>query len=308
MNDQTAAPLTHEREQEIRDSIPTVYGPPWTIHPDMEDGTWRVLYATDHPLAGLVCEVPDYGAHLAEFIATARAAVPELLDELDRLRTDAAAVLLPDWEAVYEPGNVSDYLIGYANDEAAAKGAAEAWMRSQAEVTGRLEWTVMQLADDDPQYDRWFDLVERHDDGVDTGPGITVRRRVARPAEQPEFTDAGTAYFQIGMTPALQGLRAELRIEGRAPLVGRYAGAGMRRAKNHDDLMIIEPMLLFPHGAAPAPEEQPAEACGKCKTPFDPADTRFDGHSQYNATPYCRRCVDACHDTEIADHRCVICA
>lgn len=85
--------------------------------------------------------------------------------------------VLPAWEAMYEPGNVSDYLIGYANDEAAAKGAAEAWMRSQAEVTGRLEWTSMRLADDDLQYDAWFELVQRHDDGVDTGPGITVRRR-----------------------------------------------------------------------------------------------------------------------------------
>jgi len=55
-------------------------------------------------------------------------------------------------------------------------------------------------------------------------------------------------------------------------------------------------------------EEQPAEACAKCKTPFDPADTRFDGHAQYRETPYCRRCIDLCHDNEIADHRCVICA
>ncbi|MFI1767496.1 hypothetical protein ACH41H_36365 [Streptomyces sp. NPDC020800] len=79
-------PLSPEREQEIRESIPTVYGPPWTLEPDMEDGTWLVMYATDHPLAGLVAVIPDYGAHLAEFIATARAAVPELLDEIERLR------------------------------------------------------------------------------------------------------------------------------------------------------------------------------------------------------------------------------
>lgn len=85
MADQTPTPLSAEREQEIRNSIPTVYSPPWTIEP-IEDGAWRVLYATDHPLAGLVCEVPDYGEHLAEFIAAARAAVPELLAELDRVR------------------------------------------------------------------------------------------------------------------------------------------------------------------------------------------------------------------------------
>jgi hypothetical protein len=61
-----------------------------------------------------------------------------------------------------------------------------------------------------------------------------------------------------------------------------------------------------------AVEELPAveatEACGKCKTPFDPDDARFDGHARHRDTPWCRRCVDFCHDTEIADHRCVICA
>lgn len=87
--------------------------------------------------------------------------------------------VLPAWEAVYEPGNVSDYLIGYANSEAAAKGAADAWLRSQAEVTGRLEWVPEErLAAG--EYDQWFELVERHEDGIDTGPGIVVRRR--RPA------------------------------------------------------------------------------------------------------------------------------
>ncbi|MGW4759563.1 hypothetical protein [Streptomyces chartreusis] len=52
----------------------------------------------------------------------------------------------------------------------------------------------------------------------------------------------------------------------------------------------------------------PPAACGKCKAPFDPDDTRFDGHARYCDTAYCRGCVDRCHDNEIADHRCVICA
>ncbi|MEL3944834.1 hypothetical protein [Streptomyces sp. LNU-CPARS28] len=56
------------------------------------------------------------------------------------------------------------------------------------------------------------------------------------------------------------------------------------------------------------PAEEPPAACRKCRQPFDPADTRFDGHARHGLTPYCRRCVDACHDNEIADHRCVICA
>lgn len=87
--------------------------------------------------------------------------------------------VLPAWEAMYEPGNVSDYLIGYANSEAAAKGAAEAWLRSQKEEPGRLEWLPQNPLDG---YDTEFELNERHDDGIDTGPGITVRRRTQPPA------------------------------------------------------------------------------------------------------------------------------
>ncbi|MFF7329715.1 hypothetical protein [Streptomyces sp. NPDC008150] len=83
-------------------------------------------------------------------------------------------LVLPAWEAMYEPGNVSDYLIGYANSEAGAKGAAEAWLRSQAEVTGRLEWQPQNPPDG---YDTEAELIERHTDGIDTGPGITVRHR-----------------------------------------------------------------------------------------------------------------------------------
>ncbi|MDH6448240.1 hypothetical protein M2155_000648 [Streptomyces sp. SAI-119] len=134
-----------------------------------------------------------------------------LLAEIDLLRTDAAAELLPAWEAMYEPGNVSDYLIGYANSEAAAKGAAEAWMRSESEVTGRLEWTAQNPLDG---YDTEFELVQRHDDGIDTGPGITVRHRaaaveethvVADDSDDPEHVDdcpGCTAAVETDGTPA----------------------------------------------------------------------------------------------------------
>lgn len=56
-----------------------------------------------------------------------------------------------------------------------------------------------------------------------------------------------------------------------------------------------------------AVEEQPA-ACGKCRTPFDPTDQRFDGQAQHAATPWCRRCIDLCHEAADAGHRCPICA
>ncbi|WP_262702011.1 MULTISPECIES: hypothetical protein [Streptomyces] len=57
------------------------------------------------------------------------------------------------------------------------------------------------------------------------------------------------------------------------------------------------------------PEEAQEEAagCEKCKKPFDPTDARFNGRAQYNFSPYCRRCVDHCHESTDAFHVCVIC-
>lgn len=61
-------------------------------------------------------------------------------------------------------------------------------------------------------------------------------------------------------------------------------------------------------GVQATDKEPPAEACGKCKTPFDPTDIRFvDSRARYRETPYCRSCVDRCHDSTDAFHRCVIC-
>jgi uncharacterized protein YukE len=152
----------------------------------------------------------------------------------------------------------------------------------------------------------WDSAVERGNAALDDIEQA-VRRWVAKHPEQPaDFTEARTVFMQIGRTPSLEGLRAELRIDGQRPIVGRYVGASMGRMHDvpgHEHLLAVDPRLVFEYA-----DEQPAEACGKCKTPFDPDDTRFDGHARYHLTPYCRSCVDRCHDNEIADHRCVICA
>jgi hypothetical protein len=95
-------------------------------------------------------------------------------DDLAPLIDAVTAEAIPAWEVMYEPGNVSDYLIGYANSEAAARGAAVAWLRSQKDEVGRLEWVPQTPLDG---YDTEFELAELHDDGIDTGPGITVRHR-----------------------------------------------------------------------------------------------------------------------------------
>lgn len=56
-----------------------------------------------------------------------------------------------------------------------------------------------------------------------------------------------------------------------------------------------------------ARDEPPAQpCCGRCSTPFDPADKSWTGHAQYHQTSYCRECIDNCHEAG-ADHRCVIC-
>lgn len=85
---------------------------------------------------------------------------------------------LPVWEAVYEPGNVSDYLIGYCNDEVAAKAAAEAWLRSQAADLGALRWDEFRLDANRFGYDVEYLLREVADDGTDTESGVRVQRRI----------------------------------------------------------------------------------------------------------------------------------
>ncbi|MER7815620.1 hypothetical protein [Streptomyces sp. NPDC096153] len=86
--------------------------------------------------------------------------------------------ILPAWEANYEPGNVSDYLIALANSEAAAKGAAIAWLQSESDIDpARLEWVEQPHGQ---RHDRWLDLIQNHDDGIATDTGVNVRHRFRR--------------------------------------------------------------------------------------------------------------------------------
>jgi hypothetical protein len=110
-----------------------------------------------------------------------RSVVVQQWRPVDAPRDPGLDTVLPAWEAMYEPGNVSDYLIGYANSEAAVKGAAVAWLCSQKDEVGSLEWVPQNPLDG---YDIEFEVVEHHHDGITTGPGITVRRR--RPAAASE--------------------------------------------------------------------------------------------------------------------------
>ena len=74
----------------IEARMPAVYDGPWYVQP-ADDGRWLVGYPTDNPKAGLIATVPDYGEHLAEFIAAARTDVPALVAEVRRLRAARVA-------------------------------------------------------------------------------------------------------------------------------------------------------------------------------------------------------------------------
>jgi hypothetical protein len=148
-------------------------------HPETGDA-YRVIYevgSTEHQ--DDIDPWHRHGKTIAALEVEQRPVVVQQWKPVGARRDPGLDLVLPAWEAMYEPGNVSDYLIGYANSEAGAKGAAVAWMRSEAEVTGRLEWLPQNPVDG---YDTEFELIERHDDGVDTGPGIVVRHRALSPA------------------------------------------------------------------------------------------------------------------------------
>lgn len=124
-----------------------------------------------------------------------RAAIENLWDRatpvgtlLDAYRDQILAEYLPSWEASYDSATFTPRLLAYTNDPSAAKGAAEAWLRSQVEDPTGLTWVP------DPQmavgeYDQWFQLFRDNPYGdgvVDTE--IVVRRRAAHAGSQEQET------------------------------------------------------------------------------------------------------------------------
>jgi hypothetical protein len=53
-------------------------------------------------------------------------------------------------------------------------------------------------------------------------------------------------------------------------------------------------------------DERAKNLCARCHQPFDPTDTRFDGHARHADTPWCRQCINNCHEGS-AEHVCIIC-
>jgi hypothetical protein len=121
--------------------------------------------------------------------------------------------------------------------------------------------------------------------------------------EQADADETFVRHAQQDMTALLAYIR---RLQGqRKYLITQLAKRDAETGRG--DKALREFLAAHPGETVETPPAA-EEACGKCKTPFDPADARFDGHARHRDTPWCRRCVDFCHDTEIADHRCVICA
>ncbi|MEV0441850.1 hypothetical protein AB0I84_06065 [Streptomyces spectabilis] len=54
-------------------------------------------------------------------------------------------------------------------------------------------------------------------------------------------------------------------------------------------------------------DRRTSASCVKCRTPFDPADARFDGRGRYAETAFCRGCVDRGHESTDAFHSCAVC-
>jgi hypothetical protein len=205
-------PLSPEREQqiraELRDRRTEDLNLRGLLAPDgqprrvpMELGA-SLVPAVEWLLAELATAMDNYhgesqhGRKLSQAVSEAHDVLDELQAPVFGLHDIAARIIawreqirtdvVPLWEAVYEPGNVSDYLIGYANDEAPAKAAAASWFVSQQlDEVGRLVW-----ADQGPGAgcSAWFDLIHVDPELGEVSTGITVRRRV--PAVVPAAGEA----------------------------------------------------------------------------------------------------------------------
>jgi hypothetical protein len=105
----------------------------------------------------------------------------ELLDAYRaEVLAEAAEQPLPVWEAVYDSATFTPYLIGYCNDEIAARGAAEAWFRSRTEGVTGLGWRP------DPvlaggEWEQWLTLSQIEAGGMLLATDIVVRQRPATP-------------------------------------------------------------------------------------------------------------------------------
>jgi hypothetical protein len=139
--------------------------------------------------------------------------------------------------------------------------------------------------------------------------GPVLRRLIDVEAEMEQLRTTAEAY--PGELAMLRGVVAVLRTVARHSDLDETEGVReLRRviAEHYaDERAAYAEAAEKDSATAPTSTPQPTSACARCRSVFDPTDTRFDGRAQYHSTQFCRCCVDLCHDNESADHACVIC-
>lgn len=112
--------------------------------------------------------------------------------------------------------------------------------------------------------------------------------------------------------PMRDGIRTALALT----FATRRHGYGTDRATRAEELLLAHaPAVELGMTRRQYAEElrQAAEGgtqkppCARCGKPFDPADTRFDGKARHRNSPWCRSCVDRCHESTDAFHVCPVC-
>lgn len=97
----------------------------------------------------------------------------------------------------------------------------------------------------------------------------------------------------------------DARVLRRAGLARVVAGEALKEASSNLGWNVdyLRSQLVAEQHAA---DERAKNKCRCCSRSFDPTDTAFDGRSRYRDTPWCRSCVDNCHEGG-TEHVCVIC-
>lgn len=141
----------------------------------------------EHAFCGIECETTLPSEQLRNAIlCQAIPGSPAMLVELERRAARPAPApeqpatdTLPEWEAAYDSTTYTPYLIGYLNDEVAAKAAALAWFRANCETDDVLAWEPEpRLAGG--EWSQWFILRQADSDGTALATDIVVRRRAER--------------------------------------------------------------------------------------------------------------------------------
>ncbi|WP_030798867.1 hypothetical protein [Streptomyces sp. NRRL S-337] len=131
------------------------------------------------------------------------------------------------------------------------------------------------------------------DAGKDTPGGESTRD-----ADAPDFFQPGRTYISGRTTFRCDTISTH-------PTTGERRALGWEMQYDRDN----EPVALDQRSYELSgwAEATPADTCGRCRHAFDPEDTSFDGLARSGNTPFCRRCVDWCHESTDAFHRCPVC-